>query len=103
MNLESTFRYIDIHAHLNFAAFSADRDEVVRRALDARVAMINVGTQQETSRKAVELAEKYTEGVYAIIGLHPVHTDKSFHDNQELGEEGKIILEPEAVTTQRNR
>jgi len=81
--------YIDIHAHVNFSAFEVDRDEVIKRALDVGVWMCNVGTQKDTSRKAIELAEKYEQGVYAIVGLHPVHTDKSFHDEKELGEGGK--------------
>ena len=83
-----TPRLIDAHAHLNFAAFDDDRDEVIQRALANSVWMINVGTQANTSRTAVELAQKYKEGVYAIIGLHPVHTAKSYHDEVELGEGG---------------
>jgi len=82
-------KYIDVHAHVNFSAFDADRDEVIRRALQADTWMINVGTQIDTSRKAVEIAEKYDEGVYAIVGLHPIHSTASYHDKQELGEEGK--------------
>ncbi len=89
MNPKSGFKYIDIHSHLNFAAFDADRDEAIKRALDAGVALITVGTQRDTSKKAVEMAEQYEKGVYAIIGLHPVHTSKSFHDEKELGEGGK--------------
>lgn len=89
MNPKSNFSYIDIHSHLNFTAFDADREATVKRALENGVAIINVGTQQDTSRKAVELAEKYEKGVYAIVGLHPVHTGKSFHDEKELGEGGK--------------
>ena len=81
--------FFDIHAHVNFSAFDADRDEVIKRALEAGVWMANVGTQADTSRKAIELAEKYKEGVYAIVGLHPIHTAKSFHDEKELGEGGK--------------
>jgi TatD DNase family protein len=69
------FRRIDIHAHVTFDAYDADRDAVVRRALDAGTAMINVGTEVATSRAAVELAEKYPEGVYAIVGLHPTHDE----------------------------
>jgi len=82
-------KYIDIHTHVNFKAFDADREEVIQRAFDNNTWIINVGTQVDTSRSAVELAHKYNEGVYAIIGLHPIHTDASFHDEQELGEEGK--------------
>jgi TatD DNase family protein len=81
-------KYTDIHSHLNFAAYDADREEVIKRAEDAGVAVITVGTQIDTSRKAVELAHRY-KGMYAAIGLHPIHTSKSYHDEQELGEGGK--------------
>ncbi len=84
------FKYIDIHSHTNFKAFEEDRDAVIMRALDAGVAVINVGTQIDTSRFAVEMANKY-DGVYAIIGLHPIHTGASYHDTKELGEEGKAF------------
>jgi TatD DNase family protein len=83
-------KYIDIHAHTNFAAYDADRDLVIRRALDSGVAIVNVGTQKDTSRLAVELAQKY-DGVFATVALHPVHTSKSFHDEKELGPGGKTF------------
>lgn len=82
-------KYIDIHSHVNFKAFDEDRDVVIRRALDAGTWVINVGTQIDTSKKAIEMAHQYEEGVYAIIGLHPIHTGASFHDEKELGEGGK--------------
>ncbi|MDO8564549.1 MAG: TatD family hydrolase, partial [bacterium] len=50
----SSFSYIDIHTHVNFAAFDSDRDEVILRAQEAGVAVVNVGTQRDTSQKAVE-------------------------------------------------
>jgi TatD DNase family protein len=81
-------KYFDIHAHVNFKAFNEGREEVIKRALEAGVGIINVGTQIDTSKKAVELAHKY-DGVYAIIGLHPIHTGASYHDEAELGEGGK--------------
>ncbi|TSC84591.1 MAG: hydrolase, TatD family [Parcubacteria group bacterium Gr01-1014_17] len=83
------FSYIDIHSHTNFAAFDNDRAEATQRAYEAGVALINVGTQQDTSRAAIEIAEQYENGVYAAVGLHPIHTAKSFHDEEELGENGK--------------
>lgn len=85
------FKYIDIHAHTNFKAFDEDRKETIERALSAGVMVMNVGTQIDTSRKAVEMANEYAEGVYAIIGLHPIHTGASYHDVKELGEEGKAF------------
>jgi TatD DNase family protein len=78
------FKYIDTHAHVNFAAYDEDREEVIKRAADAGVAIVNVGTQYDMAKLAVELARQY-DNCYAIIGLHPIHTDKSYHDEQELG------------------
>lgn len=77
------FRYIDIHAHLNFSAFDADREEVIKRAADNEVAMINVGTGRETSQKAVELTKEY-DNMYAIVGLHPTHTTTQPADTDEV-------------------
>ena len=66
---------IDTHAHLNFRVFKEDTDEVIRRSLEGGIWMINVGTNYETSKRAVEIAEKYPEGVYTAIGLHPINLD----------------------------
>lgn len=84
--------FYDCHTHVHFAAFKDDSEEVIARASDAGVGMITVGTQLETSIEAVKVAEAH-ENVWAAIGLHPTHTTKSFHDTQELGEEGKAFTE----------
>lgn len=78
---------IDSHTHLQFKAFDEDRDEVIKRTLEGGVFCINVGTQKDTSRAAVELAEKY-DGFWAAVGLHPIHTEESFHDEQEISGAG---------------
>ncbi len=76
--------FIDTHAHVNFNAFKDDSEEVIKRSLDSSVWMINVGSQYSTSQRAVEIAGKYSEGVYAAIGLHPIHLSASeFHDTFE--------------------
>lgn len=75
---------IDIHAHTNFAAYDHDRDDVILRAKESGVSMINIGTQYDTSKKAVEMAGMY-DTCYAIIGLHPIHTTSTHHDEDELG------------------
>ncbi len=76
-------RLIDVHTHVQFAAYTSK--EVVERALKNDTWVINVGTQKDTSLAAVKMAEEYPEGVYAAIGLHPIHTAQSFHDEKELG------------------
>ncbi|MFA6999558.1 MAG: TatD family hydrolase [Candidatus Paceibacterota bacterium] len=82
-------KYIDIHSHTNFKAFDEDRDAVISRALLNDTWVINIGTQYDTSKKAVEMTNEYGEGVYATIGLHPIHTGASYHDEQELGSDGQ--------------
>ena len=69
---------IDTHSHLNFNAFKKDSDEVIKKTLAQNIWMINVGTKYETSKGAVELAEKYQEGVFAAIVLHPMYSAAEF-------------------------
>ncbi|MBZ9569313.1 TatD family hydrolase [Patescibacteria group bacterium] len=64
---------IDTHAHLNFSAFKDDADEVIRRSLENDIWMINVGSNYETSKRAIEIADRYGKGVFAAIGLHPIN------------------------------
>jgi TatD DNase family protein len=75
---------IDTHCHVHFNAYKDDMDEVIKRSLAENIFMITVGTQRDTSRRAVEVAEKYDK-VWATIGLHPSHTsEQSFVDDEEM-------------------
>ncbi len=79
-------KFFDAHTHAHFAAFKDDYRETIRRALVTGIGLVNVGTQRDTSRRAVEVAHEFeNEPVYAAIGLHPIHTAKSHHDENELG------------------
>lgn len=82
---DTTTRYVDAHTHVNFAVFKDDWRETISRAREQRVFLVNVGTQKDTSARAVEIANGYEFGVYATVGVHPIHTDKSHHDADELG------------------
>ncbi len=73
----------DTHTHVNFSAFKDDSEDVIKRSLDAQTWLVNVGTQLDTSRQTVELAKKYPEGVFAAIGLHPIHTYQQMVDEEE--------------------
>jgi TatD DNase family protein len=87
---------VDTHSHLNFNAFKDDANEAIRRSLDGGVFMINVGSQYSTSKRAVGMAEKYETGVYAAIGLHPIHIQDEHFDYEKYKElalsavEGKV-------------
>lgn len=62
---------LDIHTHLFWDSYDADRDEVIQRARAAGVdKMICVGTSPEDNLQAIAVAEKYDD-IYASVGLHP--------------------------------
>lgn len=74
---------IDSHAHLNDRAYQNDVADVIARAEAAGVdAIINVGYDLASSRKAVDLAERFP-GLWAVVGLHP-HDAKDW--TEELGD-----------------
>jgi TatD DNase family protein len=64
---------IDTHAHINLNAFRTDGDEVIQCALSENTWMINIGADLKTSRRTLDYANKYEKGVYAAVGLHPMH------------------------------
>src|SRR3990167_8837160 len=74
---------IDYHAHVNFNAYKDDADEVIKRALEAGVFMVLVGSQIDTSRRAVKIAAPNEKGVYAAVGLHPIHLEDMEVDESE--------------------
>ncbi|TSC94655.1 MAG: hypothetical protein CEN87_376 [Parcubacteria group bacterium Licking1014_1] len=86
---------IDTHSHLNFNAYKKDLNEVIERTLQNNVWMINVGTKYETSKQAVDLAEKYKEGVYAAIGLHPIYAAAEFQKIKTDPDEGNFLVKEE--------
>lgn len=62
---------VDSHAHLYFDSFDADRGEMIARARAAGVvAMVNVGTDAESSTQAFALAER-EPGLFPTAGIHP--------------------------------
>jgi TatD DNase family protein len=71
---------------VNFNAFKEDGEEVLRRTLKEGVFVVNVGSQYSTSQRAVEYAHKFKGGIWAAVGIHPIHLDKkTVHiDSEEL-------------------
>lgn len=68
-------KFFDIHSHLNSSKYDTDREEVVQRLIDSETGTIVVGTDFESSKQAVELAERY-KNIFACIGVHPVDDPK---------------------------
>lgn len=61
----------DSHSHLDDKSYDTDRDDVILRAAQARVKEIMVvGIDLDSSRKAVEIAQKYPN-IITSVGCHP--------------------------------
>jgi len=76
----------DTHAHLHFPGFDEDRDAVLARARAAGVRrMVTIGTDGETSRAALALADRHSD-VWATAGVHP-------HDAAESDEAAQAEVE----------
>ena len=87
--------FVDVHAHLDFPEFNADRPLVIQRAQAAGVgAILNVGADLPSSRQAVALAEQY-DRVYAAVGMHP-HDAKKL-DGATLAEFRNLACRPKVV------
>jgi TatD DNase family protein len=71
---------IETHAHLDYPDFANDLDDVLRRANDAGVTrIVTVSTSLESSRRAIDLAEKHS-AVFAAIGVHPTSVEEADDD-----------------------
>ena len=78
--LNTQLSLIDTHAHLDYPDFAADFEGVLARAEAAGVTrIITIGTSLASSRRAVELAEKYPN-VFAVIGVHPTGAEDAPED-----------------------
>ena len=63
--------FYDTHAHLDYADFANDLQQVVERARAAGIAkVISIGTNLNSSQRAIALTEQFPE-VFAVIGWHP--------------------------------
>ncbi len=75
-------KIIDSHAHLNFSDFDQDREEILENSLESGTWIINIGADFATSRKAVEIAQGYSRGIYAAIGVHPIHVENETYSQE---------------------
>ncbi len=78
-------KLFDSHCHLDDSVYDKDIDDVIKRANEAGVsALMIVGTNKNSSTKAVALAESHN-GLYASVGIHP-------HDAKNCSEQILLCL-----------
>jgi len=72
--------FYDTHAHLDDPDFEKDFDQILERARAAGVSkIISIGTDFESSRRAIALAGKHAM-VFAVAGWHPSHAHEAPED-----------------------
>lgn len=84
---------IDSHAHLMDEMYKEDLQEVINRCQENGIeTVVNIGYSIETSKQAIELANKY-DWMYAVIGLHPDECNQPTEIDflRELAKESKVV------------
>jgi TatD DNase family protein len=87
--------FYDTHAHLDYPDFAPDFEQVLERARAAGIAkIISIGTDLDSSRRAIQLAEKHSM-IYAVAGWHPSDVERAPEDIRdalrELGKHPKVV------------
>lgn len=87
--------FIDTHVHLNSNELYQKIDEVINEAISNKVTeFIVVGYDLETSKLALEIANKYPF-CFAIIGFHPTeikdYTDTEYEWLDQMADSSKVI------------
>ncbi|MEK7530753.1 MAG: TatD family hydrolase [Patescibacteria group bacterium] len=86
-------KYFDVHSHVSFKDYDADRGAVIQRMREQRVGTITVGVDYETSVEAVAFANQH-DGFYATIGLHPTDTTIESFDSEKFS---SLAAQPKVV------
>jgi TatD DNase family protein len=87
--------FVDTHCHLNLNSLQGEIELVLQRAYDKGLDHFLIpGTNLETSRQAVELAEKYPS-IYAAVGVHP--NDANLWDANTLSQLEALAAHPKVL------
>src|ERR1700722_1635903 len=87
--------FFDTHAHLDYPDYAGDLEEVLQRAEAAGITrVIAIGTDLESSARAVKLSERFP-AVFAAIGWHPTNAPEAPDDLRpalrELAKHPKVV------------
>jgi TatD DNase family protein len=88
-------KYIDIHCHLDFPDYGEEIAGVLVRMKENGVGAITIGTDIESSKRAVKIAED-NENIWACIGVHPHEASKEIGVGS-IGEWEKLVISTKVV------
>jgi TatD DNase family protein len=95
LGVNSTPVFYDTHAHLDYPDYAADLPQVIQRAQAAGITkIITIGTDLESSARAIELAEQYPN-VFAAVGWHPSNASQAPDDFRPALR--KLAMHPKVV------
>jgi TatD DNase family protein len=86
-------KYVDAHCHLQFEQYAQDREDIIARMREEGIAAIVIGTDIETSKQALALAEAH-EHLFASVGMHPSYAGGGQTDLEPyrmLAESPKVV------------
>ena len=87
--------YIDSHTHLYAEQFDADREEVIRRAVETGVVRMFLPAVDSGSHDAlIALAREFPENCFAMMGLHPTSVNDNPAFRQELEQVERLLEQP---------
>lgn len=84
-------KLVDTHCHIHDSEFFGDkRQEVYDRAIAADIAMITVGTDERSSREAVDFVSKHDQS-WAAVGVHPHEAKDGWSEVAGLAQSSKVV------------
>jgi len=86
-------KLIDAHSHLNSSEFDSDLADVISRIKKEEIGTIIVGTDYESSGRAVEISQNEPT-FFSSVGLHPVdNKDEVFNEDlyRDLAKEKSVV------------
>ncbi|MDX1940645.1 MAG: TatD family hydrolase [Saprospiraceae bacterium] len=79
---------IDTHTHLYLPEFDEDKDEMIRRAIEAHVnKMYLPNVDSETIEPMLALEAAYPDHCFAMMGLHPCSVKENYKEELAIVEE----------------
>ncbi|QCX01271.1 TatD family deoxyribonuclease [Aggregatimonas sangjinii] len=72
---------VDTHTHLYSEAFDDDREDMIRRAMDAGIEQFYIPAIDSTyTQRMLDLESAYPENIFLMMGLHPTHVKENYED-----------------------
>ncbi|MAO37697.1 MAG: hydrolase TatD [Zunongwangia sp.] len=69
----------DTHTHLYSESFDEDRQQMIQRAIDAKVKRFFIPAIDSTYAKSMyDLEKSFPDHVYLMMGLHPTHVQENY-------------------------